>query len=122
MNRLSVVIITLDEADDLPRCLHSVEWADEIVVVDSGSTDDTPELCRAHPKVRLVEQAFLGYGPQKRFAVAQASHDWILSLDADEVVSPVLAGEIQALLAADTTPLAGATLARSSTPDTTKND
>jgi glycosyltransferase involved in cell wall biosynthesis len=112
LNRLSVVIITLDEADDLPRCLRSVEWADEIVVVDSGSTDGTLELCRDHPKVRLVEQAFLGYGPQKRFAVAQAGHDWILSLDADEVVTPALAGEIQSFLAADTAPLAGATLSR----------
>ena len=112
MNRLSVVIITLDEADDLPRCLRSVEWADEIVVVDSGSTDGTLDLCREHPKVRLVEQAFLGFGPQKRFAVGQASHDWILSLDADEVVTPALADEIRSFLAADTASLAGATLTR----------
>lgn len=112
MHRLSVVIITLNEADDLPRCLRAVEWADEIVVVDSGSTDGTLELCRDHPQVRLVEQAFLGYGPQKRFAVARASHDWILSLDADEVVTPALAGEIQSFLGTDATPPAGATLTR----------
>ena len=112
MNRLSVVIITLNEAEDLPRCLASVEWADEIVVVDSGSTDGTLELCRAHPKVRLFEQAFLGSGRQKRHAVACASHDWVLGLDADEVVTPELAKELGALLAGDLSALAGATLTR----------
>ncbi len=112
MTRLSVVIITLDEAQDLPRCLDSVAWADEIVVVDSGSTDGTRELCRERAGVRLVEQPFLGFGPQKRFAVARASHDWVLSLDADEVVTPELADEIRRLLAGDTGGLAGASLPR----------
>jgi glycosyltransferase involved in cell wall biosynthesis len=112
LNRLSVVVITLDEARDLPRCLESVAWADEIVVVDSGSTDGTLELCRDWPKVRLVEQPFLGFGPQKRFAVAQASHDWVLSLDADEVVTAELAAALREFLAGDPAGLAGATLTR----------
>lgn len=112
MNRLSVVIITLNEAHDLPRCVASVSWADEIVVVDSGSTDGTIEFCRAAPGVRLVTQPFLGYGPQKRFAVAEARHDWILSLDADEAVSPELGAGIRSFMAGDTTGSAGASLAR----------
>ena len=112
MQTVSAVLVGLNIEHGIDRYLDSVAWCDEIVVVDSGSTDGTLALCRDHPKVRLVEQAFLGYGPQKRFAVAQASHDWILSLDADEVVTPALAGEIQSLLAADAAPLAGATLTR----------
>jgi glycosyltransferase involved in cell wall biosynthesis len=112
LNRLSIVIITLDEAHDLPRCLDSVAWADEIVVVDSGSTDGTQALCHERPGVRLIEQTFLGFGPQKRFAVAQASHDWVLNLDADEAVTPELADEIRSFLAGDLAGVAGATLSR----------
>ncbi len=96
MPHLSVVIITLNESRNIGRCLESVRRvADEIVVVDSHSTDDTAEIARSFG-ARVVLQAFLGYGAQKNFANAQASHDWILSLDADEALSPELEKSILA--------------------------
>jgi glycosyltransferase involved in cell wall biosynthesis len=94
MISISVVIITYNEAHSLPRTLRSVAWADEILVVDSGSSDETVSLAKALG-ARVLYQAFEGYGAQKRFAIEQATHDWVLSLDADEVVSPELAAEIQ---------------------------
>ena len=87
---LSVVIITLNESRNIGRCLESVQGlADEIVVVDSQSTDDTAAIAE-RLGARVVLQPFLGYGAQKNFANQQASHDWILSLDADEALSPEL--------------------------------
>ena len=86
MNRLSVVIITLNEEASLPRALDSVAWCDDIVVVDSGSTDRTVEIASSRPNCRVIHQAFLGYGPQKQVAVEAAAHDWVLSIDADEVL------------------------------------
>lgn len=94
---LSVTIITRDEAHNIARCLESVRWADEIVVVDSGSTDGTIEICRSFP-CRLIQTEWRGFGPTKRFAVEQAAHDWILSVDADEVITDALARAIRALL------------------------
>ncbi len=88
---LSVTIITLNEERNIGRCLDSVApIADEIVVVDSASSDRTQEICRAR-SVRLIEQEFLGYAQQKNFATDQASYRHILSLDADECLSPDLA-------------------------------
>jgi len=98
--KLSVVLITLNEAANLPRTLASVPWAQEIVVLDSGSTDATLEMARA-AGARIFEEPWRGFGPQKNAAIAHATGDWILSLDADEEVSPELAREIQALLAAE---------------------
>ena len=98
MQKLSVTIITLNEAHALGACLASVAFADEIVVVDSGSTDDTVRIAQAHG-ARVVQQTWLGFGPQKQFAVGAASNDWILALDADERVSPELATAIQTALA-----------------------
>jgi glycosyltransferase involved in cell wall biosynthesis len=90
MNRLSVTVITRDEEKDLPRALASVRHlADEIVVVDSGSTDRTCALAR-QAGARVLERAWTDYSDQKNFAAAQATHDWILSLDADEELSPAL--------------------------------
>src|SRR5574343_171837 len=86
---LSVAIITLNAASQLEDCLKSVHFADEIVVVDSGSTDDTKALAIRHG-ARVIEQPWLGFGPQKQFAVEAAKHDWVLCLDADERVSPEL--------------------------------
>ncbi len=98
MNKLSVVIIVLNEEENLPRTLDAISWADEILVVDSGSTDDSELICSRYPKCRVIKQAFLGYGPQKRFAVEQASHDWILSIDADEVLDDEMQESIKGLM------------------------
>lgn len=90
MIKLSVVIITLNEEKNIGRCLESVKSvADEIVVVDSLSTDRTKEICQQF-NVRFVEQKFLGYQDQKNFAHQLAKYDYVLSLDADEALSPKL--------------------------------
>lgn len=90
MVKISVVIITLNEEKNLSRCLTSVAGiADEVVVVDSSSTDNTVAIAQKYG-ARVVNQAFLGYGAQKNFANEQATNDWILSLDADEALSPEL--------------------------------
>jgi glycosyltransferase involved in cell wall biosynthesis len=97
---LSVALITRNEAANLPRTLASVRWAREIVVVDSGSTDATLEIAR-NAGARVFEEPWKGFAAQKNSAIAHASGDWILSLDADEEAGPELAGEIQALLAGE---------------------
>ena len=98
MTKLSVTIIALNEAAHIRACLDAVRWADERLVVDSGSTDGTQELARA-AGARVIERDWPGYSQQKNFAASEASHDWILSVDADERVTPELATEIRELLA-----------------------
>jgi glycosyltransferase involved in cell wall biosynthesis len=95
--KLTVTVITRDEAANIAAVLESVRWADEIIVVDSESTDDTATIARRYTE-RVIVRPWPGYVDQKNFAAAQASHDWILSLDADERVSPGLAGEIRGVL------------------------
>ena len=97
--QLSVVLITQNAAAQLPECLASVAFADDVVVVDSGSRDGTAELA-ARYGARVVMKEWLGFGPQKQFAVEQAAHDWVLCLDADERVSPELAASMVRALAA----------------------
>jgi glycosyltransferase involved in cell wall biosynthesis len=92
---LSLVVITRDAAADIEACLASAAFAAEAVVVDSGSRDDTVKRARALG-ARVLEHAWQGFGAQKRFAVAQAAHDWVLCVDADERVSPELAASIEA--------------------------
>lgn len=104
--RVSVAIITKNEAARLPAALASAAWADEIVVVDAGSTDTTAELARA-AGARVFVEGWPGFPQQKNRAADLASHDWILSLDADEQVSPALAQEIRALLAGPEPPVRG---------------
>ncbi len=88
--KISAAIITLDEEENLGRCLASLRGvADEVVVVDSGSTDGTERIAREAGAI-FVPQRWLGYGPQKNLAADRASHDWVLSLDADEALSQVL--------------------------------
>jgi len=86
---LSVAIITRNAASQLESCLASVTFAEEVVVVDSGSTDGTVELATRRG-ARVIAKEWLGFGPQKQFAVESASHDWVLCLDADESLSEEL--------------------------------
>ena len=100
MPRLSVVVITRNEAANIRAALESVRWAEELVVVDSGSTDDTLRIA-GEIADRVTAHDWAGYGAQKNHATELAAHDWVLSLDADERVSPALAREIRALLQAE---------------------
>jgi len=96
--KLSVVVITKDEEAAIGRCLDSVRWADEIVVLDSGSTDRTVEIAREHGARVEVSADWPGFGPQKNRALALAGGEWVLSLDADEWVPEDLAAEIRAAI------------------------
>lgn len=98
--KLTVTVITRNEAAHIVAALQSVAWADEIVVVDSQSTDDTVALARAHA-TRVDVRDWPGYGAQKNHASEIAANDWILSIDADERVTPELAAEIRELLAGE---------------------
>ena len=96
---LSVTVITRNEAHRIARCLESVRFADERVVLDSGSTDDTVALA-CSLGARVIQSAgWPGFGPQKNRALDAATGQWVLSLDADEVVGPELARSIQSVLA-----------------------
>jgi glycosyltransferase involved in cell wall biosynthesis len=95
---LSVVLITHNAAGQLARTLDAVSWADEILIVDSGSTDGTRELAERLGAKVILQADWKGFGYQKNFALARASGDWILVLDADEVVDPRLATAIQRVL------------------------
>lgn len=97
MEKLSVVIITKNEEKNIERCLRSVAWADEIIVLDTGSTDTTLSLCR-NAGCTVASTEWLGFGPTKQKAVAMASNTWILSIDADEEVSENLARSIRSVL------------------------
>ena len=97
MIKISVVIITFNEEKNLERCLLSVtDFADEIVVVDSNSTDKTLEIAGKF-NARVIQNRFAGYGQQKNFATNHAVNNWVLSLDADEVVTPELKKSILSL-------------------------
>ena len=95
--KLSVTVITKNEAADIGGALESVKWADEIVVVDSGSDDETTAIARRYTD-RVVVREWPGYVAQKNYAASIASYDWIFSLDADERVTPELAREVQGLV------------------------
>lgn len=100
--QLSVAIITRNAAAQIGNCLASVAFADDIVVVDSGSNDGTQEIA-ARQGARVIHQDWLGYGPQKRFATSQCRHRWVLSIDADEGVSPELRASIENVLRSPST-------------------
>jgi glycosyltransferase involved in cell wall biosynthesis len=97
VTKLTVTVITHNERSHIAAALASVSWADEIIVVDSRSTDGTIEIARQHA-TRVEERDWAGYGAQKNYAADQASNDWILSIDADERVTPELADEIRAVM------------------------
>ena len=97
MSPVTATVITLNEAANIDACLESLAWADERLVVDSHSTDDT--VARAEARgARVIVRDWPGYAAQKNFAASQAAHDWILSVDADERVTPELAAEIRAVV------------------------
>ena len=91
---ITLLVIARNEAPIIGRCLDSVPFAAEKLVIDSGSTDGTQRVAARHG-ARVVHQDWLGFGPQRNFASTQASHDWILALDADEALSAELADELQ---------------------------
>jgi len=98
VHKVTVTVITRNEAGNLAAALESVRWADEIVVVDSESTDDTVAIARQFTD-NVIVNPWPGYVAQKNYAASIASHDWILSLDADERVTPALAQEVRATIA-----------------------
>jgi len=90
---ISVVIITYNEQDNIKRCLESVRWADEIIVIDSGSYDKTLDIVRKYTN-KIYIHKWKGYSKEKNFGILKAKNDWILSIDSDEVVSDELKDEI----------------------------
>ncbi|MDQ5984341.1 MAG: hypothetical protein CSYNP_00034 [Syntrophus sp. SKADARSKE-3] len=104
---ISVAIITKDEAHNLPRCLSSVAFADQIVVVDSGSTDGTLEIAQAFGCDVFREPWRGGFGAQKQFAIDQCHHDWVLVLDADESIPDATAAAIACIVEAPDDSIAG---------------
>jgi glycosyltransferase involved in cell wall biosynthesis len=98
---LTAIVPTLNEERNIAACLATLGFADEILVVDSGSTDRTREIAAAVPRVRVLEHEYLGNGPQCNWAMERASHPWVLIVDADERVPAELALEIEGVLASD---------------------
>jgi len=98
--KITVIITTFNEADHIRGVMKSVDWVDEIIVVDSFSTDETVKIAQSLG-ARVLERAYTGPADQKNWAITQANHDWILILDADERVKPDLKTEIQTIVQAD---------------------
>jgi len=95
--KITAIVITRNEEGNIGDCLESIPFVDEVIVIDSGSVDGTEEICRRDPRVRWFSESWKGFGPQKNSALDKAGNDWILSLDADERVTPELAEEIASL-------------------------
>lgn len=98
MAELSVIIIVKNESANIRDCIASVAWADQIIVVDSGSTDDTVGIARKMGAEVYVHADWPGFGPQKNRALDYATHEWVLSIDADERITPQLRVEIESVL------------------------
>jgi len=96
-NKLSITIITKNEEANIERCLNSVKWADEIVIIDSGSQDRTVQICQEFG-AKVIETKWLGFGKTKKLAVDSAKYDWIFSIDADEEVTEELKVTIAEIL------------------------
>ena len=105
-NKITVLIITYNEIGYIENCLQSVDFADEIIVVDSYSSDGTYEYLVSHPRVKVVQHPFENFTLQKSYALQQATNDWILFLDADEVVPEPLKEEILNTVNSDETHVA----------------
>ena len=95
MMNISVVIIVKDGSRTIKRCLEALDAFDDVVVFDNGSSDGTQALCRSFSNVNLVEGDFIGFGPTKKLASTYARHDWILSLDSDEIVTETFVRKLQ---------------------------
>ena len=93
-SKLSALVITLNEEDNIQEYLENVSFADEIIVVDSGSTDKTLEIAHSFPNVKVIHNDFVNFSSQKNFAIEQASHNWIIFFDADERIDEPLREEI----------------------------
>lgn len=96
---VSAVITTLNEERNIVDCITSLLWCDEIIVVDSFSTDRTPELAQSFEKVRFLQRKYMGAASQKNWAMGHARHEWLLFFDADERCTPELEAEIKAAIA-----------------------
>lgn len=101
-NKLTALVITYNEIGYIERCIDSVRFADEIIVVDSFSTDGTYEFLSGDPDVTVIQQPFENFTQQKSFTLGKASNDWVFFLDADEVVTPQLKAEILDIIQSDT--------------------
>ena len=108
---VSAFIVCMNEARNIKRCLESIQWCNEIIVIDSGSTDGTLEICQ-QMGARVIHREWPGYVEQKRFGLERSSGDWVLNLDADEEVSPELREEILSNLRANTGEIDGYELSR----------
>ncbi len=97
MNTLTVCVVTKNEAKNIKECLQSVHFADEIIVIDSESTDATVEICKQFTD-KVIVKPWTGCGPQREFIYSMATSEWVLFLDADERITPELATEIQSVL------------------------
>lgn len=93
-DKISALLITFNEEENIEAVLENISFADEIIVVDSYSTDNTIDLAKKFPHVKIIQRAFVNYTDQKSFALDQASYNWVLFLDADERVTPLLQKEI----------------------------
>lgn len=101
MAKISAVVITKNEEKNIRRCLDSLGFADEIIIVDSGSGDKTREICMEYENVKWHETKWLGFGPTKKYAVGLAENDWIFSIDADEEVTKDLEFKIKSVANGD---------------------
>jgi glycosyltransferase involved in cell wall biosynthesis len=108
---LSAIVVCFNEEQNIAACLESLQWCDEIVVVDSFSTDRTVEISRQY-NARVIQREWAGYQDQKKFAHSQATKEWVLLLDSDERVSSELRAEIQAALSGDRNRYAGYSMPR----------
>ncbi len=100
MEKISTVIITYNEEKNIKDCLESVKWTDEIIVVDSYSTDNTIKICKKFgKKVKIFKRKWDSYSNQKNFGIKKTKYNWILSIDADERITPALKEEIKKVLA-----------------------
>lgn len=100
--QLTALVITYNEIGYIEKCIESITFADEIIVVDSYSTDGTYEYLKKHSKVKVIQNPFENFTAQKSFALKQANNDWVLFLDADEIVSDALQNEITETISSDT--------------------